>query len=154
MQSTCTVTEHRTSACYSRFIMQRLDTRIQDLEKETDFLRAAHLYGRAQFTVSTQTEPHPAQKERPFPKTITKGCSGKASKAVNLSPLLPPQSRLISVRSQVKNLPASAGDIRDVGWISGSGKIPWRREWQLTLVFLPRESHGQKSLAGYSPQGR
>ena len=33
------------------------------------------------------------------------------------------------------------------------GKIPWRRKWQLTPVFLPRESHGQRSLVGYSPQG-
>ena len=32
-------------------------------------------------------------------------------------------------------------------------KIPWRREWQPTPVFFPRESHGQKSLAGYSPWG-
>ena len=32
-------------------------------------------------------------------------------------------------------------------------KIPWRREWQPTPVFLPRESHGQASLAGYSPWG-
>ena len=30
-------------------------------------------------------------------------------------------------------------------------KIPWRREWQPTPVFLPQEFHGQKSLAGYSP---
>ena len=27
-------------------------------------------------------------------------------------------------------------------------KIPWRREWQPTPVFLPRESHGQRSLVG------
>ena len=33
------------------------------------------------------------------------------------------------------------------------GKIPWRRKWQSNLVFLPRESHEQKSLAGYSLQG-
>jgi len=33
------------------------------------------------------------------------------------------------------------------------GKIPWRREWQPTPVFLPRESHGQRSLAGYGPSG-
>jgi len=33
-------------------------------------------------------------------------------------------------------------------------KIPWRREWQLIPVFLPGESHGQRSLAGYSPWGR
>ena len=31
------------------------------------------------------------------------------------------------------------------------GKIPWRRIWQPTPVFLPRESHGQKNLVGYSP---
>ena len=33
------------------------------------------------------------------------------------------------------------------------GKIPWRRKWQPTPVFLPGESHGQRSLAGYSPWG-
>ena len=32
-------------------------------------------------------------------------------------------------------------------------KIPWRRKWQPTPVFLPGESHGQRSLAGYSPLG-
>ena len=34
------------------------------------------------------------------------------------------------------------------------GKIPWRRKWQPIPVFLPGESHGQRSLVGYSPQGR
>ena len=34
------------------------------------------------------------------------------------------------------------------------GKIPWRRKWQPTLVYLPGEFHGQRSLAGYSPWGR
>ena len=32
-------------------------------------------------------------------------------------------------------------------WI---GKIPWRRAWQPTPIFLPGESHGERSLAGYS----
>ena len=32
--------------------------------------------------------------------------------------------------------------------------MPWRRKWQPTPVFLPGESHGQRSLAGYSPRGR
>ena len=51
----------------------------------------------------------------------------------------------------VKNLPANAGDIRDEGsWV---GKIPWRQTWQYTLVFLPGEAYGQRSLAGYSLQG-
>ena len=33
-------------------------------------------------------------------------------------------------------------------------KIPWRRAWQPTPVFLPREFHGERSLAGYSLWGR
>ena len=34
------------------------------------------------------------------------------------------------------------------------GKIPWRRACQPTPLFLPGESHGQRSLEGYSPWGR
>ena len=34
------------------------------------------------------------------------------------------------------------------------GKVPWRRKWQPTPVFLPGKSHGQKSLTGYGPWGR
>ena len=33
-------------------------------------------------------------------------------------------------------------------------KMPWRRKGQPTPVFLPGKSHGQRSLAGYSPRGR
>ena len=33
-------------------------------------------------------------------------------------------------------------------------KIPQRRKWQPSLVFLPGESHGQRSLVGYNPWGR
>ena len=50
----------------------------------------------------------------------------------------------------VKNWPANAGDVRDMGLIPGSEKIPWRRAWQPTPVFLPGESHGQRNLVGYS----
>ena len=32
-------------------------------------------------------------------------------------------------------------------------KIPWRRTWQSTPIFLPGESHRQRSLTGYSPSG-
>ena len=48
----------------------------------------------------------------------------------------------------VKNTRANAGD---TGSVSVSGKIPWRRKWQHTPVFLPGKLHGQRSLAGYSP---
>ena len=36
----------------------------------------------------------------------------------------------------------------------GRREIPWRRKWQSTPVFLPGESHGRRSLVGYSPRGR
>ena len=45
--------------------------------------------------------------------------------------------------SAVKNPLANAGDAGSIpGWIPGVGKIPWRRKWQPTPVFLPGESHG------------
>ena len=46
----------------------------------------------------------------------------------------------------------NAGDIVRHGFDPWVRKIPWRRKWQPTLVFLPGKSHGQ-SLAGYSPSG-
>ena len=54
---------------------------------------------------------------------------------------------------EVKKLPASAGNIRHSGSTPGSGRFPWRSAWQPNPVFLPRESHGQRSLSGYSPWG-
>ena len=47
----------------------------------------------------------------------------------------------------------SACSQRDPGSIPGLGRSPWRRKWQPTPVFLPGESRGQGSLAGYSPRG-
>ena len=47
----------------------------------------------------------------------------------------------------VKNLPASTGDGRD----PCVEKIPWRRKWRPTPVFLPGKSDGQRSLVGNSP---
>ena len=55
--------------------------------------------------------------------------------------------------SGVKNLPANAGDTRDVGSIPGLGRSPWRMEWQPTPVFLPGESQGLRSLVGYNSGG-
>ena len=53
------------------------------------------------------------------------------------------------VAQTVENLPAMQET-----WVQSSvGKIPWRREWQPTPTFLPRESHGQGSQACYSPWG-
>ena len=45
----------------------------------------------------------------------------------------------------VKTPPANAGDLRR-GFDPWVRKIPWGRAWQPTPVFLPGESHGQRSL--------
>ena len=51
----------------------------------------------------------------------------------------------------VNNLPANAGDHKRCGFGPWVRKIPCRRAWQATPVFLPGESIGQRGLAGYSP---
>ena len=62
--------------------------------------------------------------------------------------------RASQVTLVVKTPLVTAGDVRERPrfhpWV---GKIPWRRTWQPTPAFLPGESHGQRSLAGYSPWG-
>ena len=45
----------------------------------------------------------------------------------------------------------STCNVGDPGSTPESGGFLWRREWRPTLVFLPGEFHGQRSLAGYSP---
>ena len=45
--------------------------------------------------------------------------------------------------SVVKNPPA----VQEAAWV---GKIPWRRKWKPTSAFLPRKSHGQRNVAGYT----
>ena len=47
----------------------------------------------------------------------------------------------------------SACQRRGCGFDPWVRKIPWRRKWQPTPVFMPGKSHGQKSLEGYSPWG-
>ena len=57
------------------------------------------------------------------------------------------KSKASLVAQMVKNLP-----VMQETWVQSlSWKIPWRREWLPTPVFLPGESHGQRSLVGYDP---
>ena len=67
-----------------------------------------------------------------------------------LSPALVPQG--LARWPVVKNLLAMQ-ELQGAWVQSLGGKIPWRGVWQPTSVFLPGESHGQRSLVGYSPWG-
>ena len=63
------------------------------------------------------------------------------------------KKRVSLVAQTVKNLPAMWET-----WVRSLGQedplLPRRKAWQPTPGFLPGESHGQRSLAGYSPWGR
>ena len=51
----------------------------------------------------------------------------------------------------VMDPPASAGDMRDLGWIPGWGRSPGGGSGPPTLVFLPEESHGQRNVVDWAP---
>ena len=55
--------------------------------------------------------------------------------------------------SGVKNPPV-VQEPQETWVLSWVGKNPWRKAWQPTPVSLPRDSHGQRSLVGYTPQDR
>ena len=57
------------------------------------------------------------------------------------------------VALMVKNLPANAGDIRDMGSIPGLGRFPAGGHGSPFQYSCLKESHGQRSLEGYSPWG-
>ena len=65
----------------------------------------------------------------------------------------PPVIVASSVSQWVKNTPAMQ-DMQRHRFNLCVGKIPWRREWLPTPIFLPGETHGQGSLEGYSPWDR
>ena len=71
--------------------------------------------------------------------------AGYGQKPVICQPLF--HKRVFQVALVVNNLPANA-DVRDMGSVPWVGKIPCRRKWQPTPVFLPRESPGTEELGG------
>ena len=79
---------------------------------------------------------------------IYKSFCNKVTKRLLLIKENLPHKRASLIAQSVKNLPAMQETPRFNSWV---GKIPWRRKWQSTPVFLPRETQGQRSLVGYSP---
>ena len=93
---------------------------------------------------------------KPISKCCSSGHSGWCEGRLHMCPKWGPSEWIWAsqVLQVVKNLPAGAGDVRDVEFIPWVGKIPLKRAWQPTPSFLPVESHGQRSLAGHSPWSR
>ena len=76
------------------------------------------------------------------PLLLRTGSSGKTRREKKKTKGLAPRS----LAQMEKNPPTMRFD----PWV---GKIPWRRKWQPTPVFLPGESQGQRSRASYCPWG-
>ena len=68
-----------------------------------------------------------------------------------LSALGPLNKRSFPGTSLVAQTEKNLLAMQETGCDPWVGKNPWRRAWQPTPVFLPGESHGQRSLVGYSP---
>ena len=73
-------------------------------------------------------------------------CSQLTCKQSNWSRVTSRRASLVA--PPVKNPPAMQERPWFNPWVR---KIPWRRKWQPTPVFLPGKSHGQRSMVGYSP---
>ena len=113
-----------------------------------------------QWIFPTQVKPwSPALQEDSLPTELSGKLKGNKTQQHGPTDLFTPVLILFIVSERasqvvlvVKNLPAKAGDVKIHRFDSWVGKIPWRRVWQPNPVFLPGESQGQRSLAGYGPQ--
>ena len=107
------------------------------------------LNSRASFAVLKRTELSaswlPDLSQRGWGRLLCGTISGVINKLLyEHAASLPAQALLVA-----QSVKISARDVGDLGSIPGLGRFPWRREWLLTL-FMPGESHGQRSLVGYS----
>ena len=60
---------------------------------------------------------------------------------------------VLVVKKQTNKHPPAVQELGRYGFNSWVGQIRWRRQWLPTPVFLPGESHGQRSLVGYTVHG-
>ena len=114
------------------------------------------------------TEPSTLRPEAGGPHiTGTLDCSGSSMLLQSHSGFLPLRLKEnLSYGQFISRFPHSVGfpggsdckesvfNAGNLGLILGLERCPWRRKWQPTPVFLPGESHGQRSLVGYSPWGQ
>ena len=81
-------------------------------------------------------------------QTLCQDCDARL-----LSPSHYPLTRITVLVTQWFSSKNSTCQCRRHRFNPWSRKIPWRREGQLTLIFLPEKSHGQRSLVGYTVHG-
>ena len=85
-----------------------------------------------------------------LPPTLGRSSTAPPPALLSYQDLLLPAAFNISYSSDGKSICLQC---RRPGFDPWVGKIPWRRKWQPTPVFLPGKSHGSQSLLGYCPWG-
>ena len=116
---------------------------------------------RASLLLGTLLLPHAQARanllEQEGPRGRQQGClsqqpeSGVPEKWKNISPQVMTREEGFSRWFSGKELACQCRRLRRHGFDPWPGKIPWRKKWQPTPVFLPGKHHGQRSLAGYRP---
>ena len=102
--------------------------------------------------MQTQTTRYPSHQSIIFFQWVNfMACELNLNKAVIKIPLISPQG--FPCGASGKEPACQCRRRRTRGFNPWVGKIPWRREWQPTPVFLPGERHGQMSLVSYSLWG-
>ena len=86
-----------------------------------------------------------------LPPTLGRSSTAPPPALLSYQDLLLPAAFNISYSSDGKSICLQC---RRPGFDPWVGKIPWRRKWQPTPVFLPGKSHGWQSLVGYCSWGR
>ena len=116
-------------------------------------LRCSVQFGRT--VVSDSLWPHGLPCPSPTPGACSNSCpSSRWCQPTISSSVLPFSSCLQSFPALVKEPACQFRRHKRRRFDPWVRKIPWRRAWQPISVFLPGESHGQRSLAGYSPWSR
>ena len=102
--------------------------------------------------MQTQTTRYPSHQSIIFFQWVNfMACELNLNKAVIKIPLISPRG--FPCGASGKEPACQCRRHRRCGFHRWVRKIPWRRAWQPTAVFLPGESHGQRSLVGYGPLG-
>ena len=78
---------------------------------------------------------------------------GKIQQCSSMAPTWDPEAGVDSGGSSDKETSCQCRRHKRCKFDPCIGKIPWRRAWQPTPIFLPEESHGQRSLSSYTPWG-
>ena len=80
---------------------------------------------------------------------LHQGCSAEMSHRMAIASLT--EYKQASQVAQWKRVCLPLQETQETWVRSLNRKIPWKEKWQLTPVFWPGKSHGQRSLMGYSP---